>query len=44
MKALDAETVMGSPDTSDVLRRFLRYVQVDSPSDPDHEELSLIHI
>ncbi|MEY8436969.1 peptidase T [Atopobiaceae bacterium 24-176] len=38
MKALDAETVMASPDTSDVLRRFLRYVQVDSPSDPDHEE------
>ena len=38
MCALDAETVMASPDTSDVLRRFLRYVQVDSPSDPDHEE------
>ena len=23
---------------SDVLERFLRYVQVDSPSDPDNEE------
>ncbi len=38
MHVLDAKTVVASPDTSDVLRRFLRYVQVDSPSDPNHED------
>ncbi len=35
---MDASQVAQSLDISDVVKRFFRYVQVDSPSNPDREE------
>ncbi len=37
---MDASQVAQSPDISDVVKRFFRYVQVDSPSNPDREEIT----